>query len=328
MPEIQRQCSGSEGGGDKCMSVDPAEEYLDQAVWLAGPSAAADDSRTTRAGSGGNVQALPSRAASDRAGEAGPAGRRYADSDDDELRSQTMAAIDQYACGTAHDVGNLLVGIIMALSQLRGQQHSKKLEAMLDSALQAARQGLCATQSLREVARHRPERSGILDANACIRRIEPLLHEATGFAVQLVLVLEPRIWKVKVNVDAAVLALVSLGTNARDAMPQGGVLRIETANVVLRGEIGGLNGEFVAITVADNGLGIPEHVRAQAFEPFFAAKADGNGTGLGLSQVRELARRARGAVSISSAPGRGTAVTLYLPRAMTARARGESTLQR
>jgi signal transduction histidine kinase len=239
-----------------------------------------------------------------------------------------MAAIAQYARGTARDVGNLLVGVVLHLSQLRGQQHSKKLEAMLDSALQAARQSLCATEALLEVARHRPERSGILDPNACIRRIESLLHEATGFAVQLVLVLEPGIWKVKVNIDAAVLALVSLGTNARDAMPQGGLLRVETANVVLRGEIGGLNGEFVAITVADNGMGMPERVCARAFEPFLTAEAVGDSTGLGLTQLTELARRARGAVSISSAAGRGTAVTLYLPRAMTARPRSESAVQR
>jgi signal transduction histidine kinase len=308
MPEIEKQGSGS-GTGDAA------------GAW-------ADDNRTPRAGSRGNLQVLPSLAASDGTRVAGPAGRRYADGDDNDLQSQTMAAIPQYACGTAHDVGNLLVGIVLCLSKLRGQQHSKKLEAILDSALQAARQGLCATQSLLEVARRRPSGSGILDPNACIRRIEPMLHEATGFAVQIVLVLEPGIWKVKVNVDAAVLALVSLGTNARAAMPQGGLLRVETANVVLRGEIGGLNGEFVAITVADNGMGMPEHVRARAFEPFSPANAVGNGAGLGLTQVRELARRARGAVSISRAAGRGTAVTLYLPRATTACPRSESTVQR
>jgi signal transduction histidine kinase len=310
MPEIEKQGSGSTGTGDAM-------------------SAWADDDRTPRADSRGNVQVLSSLAASDGTRVAGPAGRRHADGDDNDLRSQTMAAIPQYACGTAHDVGNLLVGIVLRLSKLRGQQHSKKLEAILDSALQAARQGLCATQSLLEVARRRPSGSGILDPNACIRWIEPLLHEATGFAVQLVLVLEPGIWNVKVNVDAAVLALVSLGTNARDAMPQGGLLRVETANVVLRGEIGGLNGEFVAITVADNGTGMPEHVSARrAFESLSPANTVGNGHGLGLTQVRELARRARGAVSISSAAGRGTAITLYLPRATAARPRSESTVQR
>jgi signal transduction histidine kinase len=239
-----------------------------------------------------------------------------------------MADLAQDDCGTAQDVRNLLGGVVLRLSHLRGQQHSKKLEAMLDSALQAARQGLCAMQSLLAVARYRPSRSGILDPNACIQRIEPLLHEAIGFAVQLVLVLEPGIWKVKVNVDAAVLALVSLSTNARDAMPQGGLLRVGTANVALRGEIGGLNGEFVAITVADNGTGMPEHVRARAFESLSPATPVGNGHRLGLTQVRELARRARGAVLISSAAGRGTAVTLYLPRAAAACARSESTVQR
>jgi signal transduction histidine kinase len=175
------------------------------------------------------------------------------------------------------------IGIILGLSQLRGQQRSRKLEAVLDSALQAARQGLCATQSLLDVACHRPERNGILDPNACIRWIEPLLCRTAGVAVRLVLVLEPGIWKVKVNVNAAALALVNLGTNARDAMPQGGVLRVETANVVLRGEIGGLNGEFVAIILADNGTGMPDHVRARACEPFFTTKTVEKGTGLGLS---------------------------------------------
>jgi signal transduction histidine kinase len=309
MPEIQRKGSGSEGTSDP------------MSAWV-------DDNRTPRAGLRGNVQVLPSLAASDGTRVMGPAGRRQADSDDDNLRSRTMADLAQDDCGTAQDVRNLLGGVVLRLSHLRGQQHSKKLEAMLDSALQAARQGLCAMQSLLAVARYRPSRSGILDPNACIQRIEPLLHEAIGFAVQLVLVLEPGIWKVKVNVDAAVLALVSLSTNARDAMPQGGLLRVGTANVALRGEIGGLNGEFVAITVADNGTGMPEHVRARAFESLSPATPVGNGHRLGLTQVRELARRARGAVLISSAAGRGTAVTLYLPRAAAACARSESTVQR
>jgi signal transduction histidine kinase len=310
------------------MSVHHAAEYLGQAVRLTATSAWTDGSRTPRAGPHGKVQVFPSLAGSDGAREAGPADRWYADSGADGLRSQTMAAIGQYACGTAHDVGSLMVGIVLGLSQLRGQQRSRNLEVVLDSALQAARQGLCATQSLLEVARHRPERNGILDPNACIRRIESLLSQTAGVAVRLVLVLEPGIWKVKVNVNAAALALVNLGTNARDAMPQGGILRVETANVALRSEVGGLNGEFVAIIVADNGKGMPEHVRARACEPFFTTKTVGNGTGLGLTQVSELARRARGAVSISSAAGRGTAVTLYLPRAMPAHPRSESAVQR
>ena len=247
----------------------------------------------------------------------------------DGPQSQSMAAIGQYACGTAHDVGNLLAGIVVGLSQLRGRLDSGKLEAVLDGALQAAEQGLGATRSLLEFAHHRPGRSGIFDPNELIRQIELQLCQAIETAARLVLVLEPNIWTVEANANDAVLALLNLATNARDAMRQGGILRIETANVALRSEIGGLDGEFVAITVADNGEGMPAHVRARAFEPFFTTKTTGKGTGLGLTQVSEFVRRTRAAVSISSTVGRGTAVTLYLPRAMTGRApRGRSAVRR
>lgn len=111
------------------------------------------------------------------------------------------------------------------------------------------------------------------------------------------------------------LALLNLATNARDAMPKGGDLRVRTANVVLHDEIGGLTGEFVALTMADTGTGMPEAVRSRACEPFFTTKMPGKGSGLGLTQVREFARAARGTVSIKSRVGEGTAITLYLPRA-------------
>lgn len=238
---------------------------------------------------------------------------------DDELRRETLATIGQFACGTAHDVGNLLVGIVFALSRLRGRQQAGELEETVGHALQAAEQGLAATRRLLQLARHRPPRREIFDLNGCIQEIYGLLREAAGLDAHLSLALAPDIWTVDADANATVLALLNLATNARDAMPKGGDLRVGTANVVLHGEIGGLTGEFVALTMADTGTGMPEAVRSRACEPFFTTKMPGKGSGLGLTQVCEFARAARGRVSIRSRVGQGTTITLYLPRARSDR---------
>src|SRR5207302_3915275 len=119
---------------------------------------------------------------------------------------------------------------------------------------------------------------------------------------------------VKVDVNELELALLNLAVNARDAMPNGGALKIAAEPVVLDGTPDGLSGQFVAIRVVDTGGGIGPDVLPHVFEPFFTTKEVGKGTGLGLSQVYGFAKQAGGAVTIASTVGRGTVITLYLPR--------------
>jgi signal transduction histidine kinase len=231
-------------------------------------------------------------------------------------RRRNMAVIGQFACGTAHDLGNLLAAIAMALEELRGGQSTGELEKVVERALGAAEEGMAATRALLRTASNQTGRREIFDPNACILRTASLLREAAGLRVHLHLALEPSVWRIAADQHSTVLALLNLTMNARDAMPSGGNLRIVSANVTLRGEVGGLTGDFVALSAADTGTGMPSHVVAQACRPFFTTKASGHGTGLGLAQVREFVQRAGGAIAIKSQVGRGTTVTLYLPRAI------------
>ena len=123
------------------------------------------------------------------------------------------------------------------------------------------------------------------------------------------------IWPVTVDVNQLEMALLNLTVNARDAMPKGGTLRIATANVRLDGEPGDLAGEFVRLTVADTGTGMPPDIAARVFEPFFTTKPPDKGTGLGLSQVYGFAKQCGGAATLDSVVGSGTTISLYLPRA-------------
>ena len=133
-----------------------------------------------------------------------------------------------------------------------------------------------------------------------------------GGSVQLVTDVKDDLWPIKVDISELETALVNLVINARDAMPEGGDIRIEAANVTLDDEAH--KGDFVAVRVSDTGAGIPPDIVAKVFDPFFTTKAVGKGTGLGLSQVHGFAYQAGGLVDLSSELGKGTAVTISLPR--------------
>jgi two-component system, NtrC family, sensor kinase len=233
----------------------------------------------------------------------------------EEIR-RNMALIGQFATGTAHDLGNLFIVIEMALARLRENQRSSELEQQVQCAIEAAAAGMAATRALLRVASNQIERSEVFDPNDCIRRFAPVLRDAAGLRVRLHLALEPRVWPIVADPHATVLALLNLTMNARDAMPRGGDLHIVSANIALRGQIKGLTGDFVALSVTDTGIGMPAHVIAQACRAFFTTKGPEHGTGLGLARVREFTQRAGGAVAIGSKVGRGATITLYLPRAV------------
>jgi two-component system, NtrC family, sensor kinase len=235
---------------------------------------------------------------------------------DRERRAARDAGIGQFAYCTAHDIGNLLAAITLSLARLRGRQATGEMEEAVEQALQAAEQGIAATRTLLRTVSGRSGSTEIFDPNDCIRSARSLLQVAGGLRVRLALALAPEAWKVAADPHAAVLALLNLTTNARDAMPSGGDLRLTTANVSLRGQVEGLTGDFVAISVTDTGKGMSAAVISRACRPFYTTKPEGQGTGLGLTQVGDFAHSSRGAISIESKLGRGSTVTLYLPRAM------------
>ena len=240
--------------------------------------------------------------------------RDFASHDGEQRRR--MALIGEFASGTAHDLGNLFAVIMMALERLHGSQRTGELERQAECAFEAAATGMAVTRALLRVASNQTERAEVFDPNACIRRFASLLREAAGLRVRLHLALEPNVWQIVADPHATVLALLNFTMNARDAMPTGGDLYIASTNVALRGEVGGLTGDFVALSAVDNGAGMTKSVMAQACRPFFTTKGAGRGTGLGLARVREFAERAGGALAIESDEGRGTTITVYLPRAV------------
>jgi two-component system, NtrC family, sensor kinase len=141
-----------------------------------------------------------------------------------------------------------------------------------------------------------------------------LLRQAIGAHSTLDLSVEEHLWPIEVNANQLELALLNLAVNARDAMPEGGELRIAARNVILAGEPDGLSGEFIELSIADSGIGMPPEIAAKVFEPFFTTKVEGKGTGLGLSQVYGFAKNSRGTATMTSAPGHGATVTIYLPK--------------
>jgi CheY-like chemotaxis protein len=150
--------------------------------------------------------------------------------------------------------------------------------------------------------------------------LRDLLSSSAGALVHLELAFAPDLWPAEADVSELELALVNLTINARDAMPSGGEIKLSAENVVLRkgGPAGDLEGEFVALTVADTGVGIPEDILPKIFDPFFTTKEVNKGTGLGLSQVYGFAQQSRGTITVASTVGSGTCMTLYLPRSRPA----------
>lgn len=220
----------------------------------------------------------------------------------------------------AHDFNNLLTIILGNLERLMDRAPDPELRRRVNMAHDAAKRGERLIRSLLSFARHRPVEGNVVDLNGVIRDMEPLLVHCLGPRIHLIINLDADACPVEVDMSQMEAAILNLAVNARDAMPQNGVLRVETANRTLSGEHGGLRGRFIALTVTDTGSGMSPEVLARAFEPYFTTKPDGRGTGLGLPMVRGFAERLRGTVAIESELGKGTTVTVYLPRSSSAKA--------
>jgi signal transduction histidine kinase len=234
-------------------------------------------------------------------------------------QAQRMEALGQLTGGVAHDFNNLLTVLQGCLELLSGRQHEERLQARVDMALGTLERGKKLTGQLLAFARRPPLKVARADINALLRRMTELLSQTVGSNIRAVTDLASDLWPVDTDATQLELAVINLAINARDAMPEGGVLRLRTFNTELSPQAfdGGLRkgGDFVGLEISDTGTGMPPEILARAFEPFFTSKEPGKGTGLGLSMVYGFARQSGGSASIRSEVGRGTTVTLLLPRA-------------
>jgi PAS domain S-box-containing protein len=244
---------------------------------------------------------------------------RQVEQDEALRKSQRLEAIGQLTGGIAHDFNNLLTIITGNHELLEMELEDGEQRDLLARANNAALMGARLTNRLLTFARRRKLAPAVLDLNEQVLAMAELLRRTLGETVVLGTLLAPGLWSVRADAGEVENAVLNLAINARDAMPGGGKLVIETSNVILEeGDIGaepGLEpGAYVRLRVSDTGAGMSREVLARAFEPFFTTKEPGKGTGLGLSVIYGFVRQSGGYVTISSAPGKGTTVNLYLPR--------------
>jgi PAS domain S-box-containing protein len=227
-------------------------------------------------------------------------------------QAQKMDALGQLTGGVAHDFNNLLM-IVMGQAELlkRRLAGDPSVSASLAAIELAAQRGASLTGQLLTFARRQSVNPKVLDLLEHIAGFEVMLKSSLGSSARLETAVPADCWAVKVDPGELELALVNLALNARDAMPGGGTLTLTAKNVE---NPGGLQGEFVALSVADTGSGIAPDLLDKVFDPFFTTKEVGKGSGLGLSQVHGFAHQSGGTVTVQSELGRGTTVTLYLPR--------------
>jgi len=236
---------------------------------------------------------------------------------EDALRqAQHLKAIGQLTGGVAHDFNNLLMIISGSVQRLRRDLTGEKDARLLDMIANATSRGESLTRQLLAFSRRQTLTPAVIDLGERLPELRDMLNRSLRGDIAITVVVPDKSCAVKVDPSELELALLNLAVNARDAMPNGGALGITAEPVVLKGKAveEGLRGEFVAIRVADTGVGIPPDVLPHVFEPFFTTKEVGKGTGLGLSQVYGFAKQSGGTATITSAVGRGTVITLYLPR--------------
>ncbi len=236
-------------------------------------------------------------------------------------QSQKLEALGQLAGGIAHDFNNMLGVIVASLNIMRRRlkHDGKEIEPLIGSAMDGAERAAGLVRRLLSFSRIQPLNPTPLDANQLVSGMSAILHRTLGAHIELDTRLSEDLWPIKVDANELESAIVNLSVNARDAMPNGGRLTIETRNVVLGADYVAANpearaGAYVMLSVCDTGEGMPPEVISKAFEPFFTTKAPGKGTGLGLSQAHGFVRQSGGYVKIHSEVGQGACIELYFPR--------------
>jgi PAS domain S-box-containing protein len=242
-------------------------------------------------------------------------------------QAQKMEAVGQLTGGVAHDFNNLLTVVLGGLDVIGRQipalgtsPAAARIARAKDMALLGVQRAITLTNRLLAFSRQQPLVPSPVDANKLVAGICELLRRTLGEAVSLETVLAGGLWRTHADPNQLENALLNLALNARDAMPNGGKVTIETANCHLDDAyVSALaepveTGQYVLIAVADTGVGMDKSTLERAFEPFFTTKETGKGTGLGLSQVYGFVRQSAGHVKVYSEPGEGTIVKIYLPR--------------
>ncbi len=235
---------------------------------------------------------------------------------------QKMESIGQLTGGIAHDFNNMLAIVIgsldMAKRRLDGSEHPR-VAYYIDNATDGARRAALLTSRLLAFSRQQPLAPQALDANKLVGSMSELLRRTIGEQIRVETVLAGGLWLAFADPAQLENALINLAVNARDAMPEGGKLTIETANAELDDRYARRHqevepGQYVMVCVTDSGIGMGPEVLERAFDPFYTTKSIGHGTGLGLSQVFGYVKQSGGHVKIYSETGQGTTVRIYLPR--------------
>jgi len=247
-----------------------------------------------------------------------------ADAEEALRQAQKMEAVGQLTGGIAHDFNNLLtvvtgnIGIAQRALDAAAAPDPRARRS-LDNALKGAERAAALTQRLLAFSRRQPLAPKALDVDRLVVGMSDLLARSLGELVRLEIVTSPGLWRVEADPNQLESAILNLALNARDAMPAGGELAIETANARLDEAYSATQaevppGQYVMIAVTDNGTGMTKDVVAKAFEPFFTTKDVGQGTGLGLSMVYGFVKQSGGHLKLYSEPGQGTTAKIYLPR--------------
>ena len=244
-------------------------------------------------------------------------------------QAQKLEAIGQLTGGVAHDFNNLLTAVLGNLELVEMRLTDERLRGMVQTASRAAMRGAALTQQLLAFSRKQHLVPIPVDLNATVETLTEMLGRTLGGTVEVGTDLAPALWPALIDPTQIELAILNLVINARDAMPDGGTVVIETRNLAAadaarRPELA--PGDYVVVAVHDTGEGMSEEVKAHAFEPFYTTKQVGKGSGLGLSQVYGLAHQSGGTVAIDSTLGVGTIIEIILPRAVSFRVASEPNL--
>ena len=236
-------------------------------------------------------------------------------------QSQKMEAVGQLTGGIAHDFNNMLAVVIGSLDLLsrRLNEDDPRARRYVEAAMDGANRAALLTKRLLAFSRQQPLEPKAIEPNRLVSGMSDLLRHSLGAEVRLETVLAGGLWRVHVDPNQLENVILNLAVNARDAMPDGGRLTIETQNAHLDARYASAHGsvtagQYVLIAISDSGSGMDADTMSKAFDPFFTTKEIGKGTGLGLSQVYGFVRQSGGHVKIYSEPGNGTTVKIYLPK--------------